>query len=370
MHEILNLVVDLARERMNSPAPAGVEIGAPVRTDERTLAWIDETFGGAWSSEAAAGRSIVARRAGSPVGFATIEPHGLTYSWLEGLAREPGVGVFGPFGVAPEERGKGVGRTLLGRALGELRVSGYRRAIIPAVGDERLARYYARCSNAELAERFDCATLLRPQRRTLVMASGNGSNFQAVLDAAREGAIPLEIVGLIVNSEAAHAIERARGAGIRATIVSWNREREPRAEYDARLLEAASAESPDLVLLLGWMHLLSRPFVAAFPEMFNLHPAFLPLDPARDDVVLPDGTRIPAFRGPRAVRDALNASAQWVGATLHRVTAATDRGPVMARRPLRVRPGEDEAHLMERVHAIERGVVRAGITRWLYERSG
>ena len=59
------------------------------------------------------------------------------------------------------------------------------------------------------------------------------------------------------------------------------------------------------MLLLGWMHLLSDSFVRAFPQMLNLHPAFLPLDPRRDDVVMPDGTQMPAFRGPRAVRDAL-----------------------------------------------------------------
>jgi phosphoribosylglycinamide formyltransferase-1 len=116
------------------------------------------------------------------------------------------------------------------------------------------------------------------------------------------------------------------------------------------------------------MHLLPVSFVRAFPELMNLHPAFLPLDPRRDDVVMPDGTAIPAFRGPRAVRDALAGSSRWVGATLHRVTGETDRGPVMARKPLRVRDGESEEELMERVHEIERGVVRAGVTRWLYER--
>ncbi len=144
--------------------------------------------------------------------------------------------------------------------------------------------------------------------------------------------------------------------------------RESRAEYDARLFAAAKTFEPDLILMLGWMHLLADSFVATFPELLNLHPAFLPLDAGRDDVALPDGSRISAFRGARAVRDALKASSRWAGATLHRVTAATDRGPVMARKPLRVTAAEDEGQLMERVHEIERGVVRAGATRWLYER--
>ena len=360
--------MDLSLERAIAPAPADVEIARPAPSDERTLAWIDETFGGTWSSEAYVGRSVVARRDGSPVGFATIDPQGLKFSWLHGLAREPGVGVFGPFGVAPCERGRGVGSALLGRALGALRESGYARAIVPAVGGERLAGYYAHVAGAQVAERFGRAALMRPRRRTLVLASGNGSNFAAVLDAVRGGTVPLDIVGLIANNESAYALERARAAGVSATVVSWDRERELRAEYDTRLLAAVKADEPDLVLLLGWMHLLSRSFVAEFPELLNLHPAFLPLDAARDDVVLPDGSHMPAFRGARAVRDALKASSAWVGATLHRVTGATDRGPVMARKPLRVKPGEDEAQLMERVHEIERGVVRAGVMRWLYER--
>lgn len=368
MPEILNLVVDLSLERALPPVPAGVEISAPAPTDERTLAWIDETFGGTWSCEAYLGRSIVARRGESPAGFATIHPQGLKFAWLDGLAREAGVGIFGPFGVAPQERGRGIGRALLNRSLDALRKEQFARAIVPGVSDERLAGYYTEHAGAEIAERLDRAALVRPRRRTLVLASGNGSNFQAVLDAARTGVLPLQIVGLIANNENAYAIERARAAGVSSMVVAWDRGRESRAEYDARLLFAAKTFEPDLVLMLGWMHLLADSFVAAFPELLNLHPAFLPLDAGRDDVTLPDGSRSPAFRGARAVHDALKASSGWVGATLHRVTGATDRGPVVARKPLRVNPGEEEGQLMERVHEIERGVVRAGVTRWLYER--
>ncbi len=367
MSEIRNLVVDLAAVRDAAQPPRGIELASPAAADERTLAWIDDTFGGWWSSEAYAGESIVALRDGAPVGFATIDPKGLQFSWLRGLAREPGVGIFGPFGVAPEERNLGVGRALLARALTALRERGYARALIPAVGDDRLVHYYRECADATVAERFERTELLKSAPRTLILASGNGGNFQAVLDAARSGKLPLEIVGLISNNRRAYAIERARAGGVPACVVDWDRQAESRAEYDARLLDAARSQSPSLVLLLGWMHLLAEPFVCAFPEMLNLHPAFLPLDPRRDAVALPDGTQTAAFRGPRAVRDALAASSNWVGATLHRVTAQTDRGPVMARKPLRVEPGEDEDHLMERVHAIEHRLVVAGITRWLYE---
>jgi phosphoribosylglycinamide formyltransferase-1 len=199
------------------------------------------------------------------------------------------------------------------------------------------------------------------------MASGNGSNFQAVADAVRSETLPIDIVALMSNNLHAFALVRARDAGIPSHVIAWNRRDESREQYDRHLLDAAAAERPDLVIMLGWMHLLSNSFVDAFAEIVNLHPAFLPLDPARDELTMPDGTQIPAFRGPRAVTDALAASSPWVGATLHRVTQATDRGPVLARKPVRVARGEEEAQLMERVHEIERGVVRSGLMRWLYE---
>jgi phosphoribosylglycinamide formyltransferase 1 len=363
---LYNLVVELG-EPFSTEAPAGVEIGAAGAADERTLAWIDDIFGGFWSSEARAGLNVVARRGDAPIGFATLEAKGLSFAWLEEIGRDPRLGILGPLGVAPDHRKGRLGTTLLRSALNALRERGYQRALIPAVGDEEIVRFYTDAVGARVRRRFQPDALYRPMRRTLVLASGNGSNFQAVVDATREGTLPLDIVALFGNNPHAYALVRARDAGVPSHLIAWNRAEEAREAYDARLLEDVMAERPDLVLLLGWMHLLSKAFVGNVGELLNLHPAFLPLDQDRDDVVMPDGTTIPAFRGPRAVRDALAASSKWVGATLHRVTNATDRGPVMARRPLRVMPGEEEPQLVERVHAVERGVVRAGITRWLYE---
>ncbi len=366
--ELCNLIVELDRRFPTDSLP-GIEIGPPGAADERVLAWIDATFGGFWSSEAAVGLTMVARRGEEPVGFATLDPKGPRFSWLDASSRDPQTGIFGPFGVALAERRRGIGTLLLHRALNALRERGHARALIPAVTDEALERYYADTVAARVAERFERTALYRRGRRALVMASGNGSNFQAVLDAARSGELPIEIVGLVSNNPRAFALERARSAGLSSVeAVAWNRAEEPRASYDARLLDSVRAHRADLVLLLGWMHLLDASFVRAFPEVLNLHPAFLPLDPQRDVVVMPDGSRIPAFRGPHAVRDALAAASPWVGATLHRVTASTDRGPVMARAPLWVEPDEDEEHLTQRVHALERRVVRAGIVRWLCER--
>lgn len=367
MSPLYNLVVDLDRTFETTPM-GDIHITLEDRADEPMLAWIDEAFGGSWSSEANAGANVVARRNGVPIGFAAFDGVGLSFAWLKGLAAEAGVGLFGPVGVAQAERNGGLGTSLVRRALDGLRQRGYARALIPAVGDEQLIRFYADAAGARVAERFERAALYRSGRRTLVLASGNGTNFQALVDAIAGQRLPIELAALLSNNAAAFALTRARNAGIAAHAIVWDRRMERREQYDARLFEAAKGHAPDLVLLLGWMHLLSASFVRAFPEMLNLHPAFLPLDPSRDDVAMADGTRIPAFRGPHAVRDALRASSPWVGATLHRVTEQTDRGLVMTRKPLAVERGEEEEHLMERVHAVERGVVRSGIRRWLYER--
>ncbi len=371
MSSLVNLIVELDDRWVSSPESLpGVAVATQSPADDRTLAWIDDAFGGSWSSEAYAGSSVVARRGGAPVGFATFDAKGLKFAWLRGLARERGVGLFGPFGLTLEERAGGLGNHLLARALGALRERGYARALIAAVGDERLIRYYANAAGARVAERFDRAALLGPRARTLVMASGEGSNFQAVIDAVREGSLPLDLVALVSNNPQARAIERARSAGIGSVeVLSWNRTGETRDAYDTRLFEAVAAQRPELVLLLGWMHLLPESFVRAFPNALNIHPAFLPLDPQSDEVVLPDGTSMPAFRGPRAVRDALAAASDWTGATLHRVTPATDRGPVLVRKPMRIQPAERQAGVMERLHRIEHRLVTAGITRWLFERT-
>ncbi|MBV8197212.1 MAG: GNAT family N-acetyltransferase, partial [Candidatus Eremiobacteraeota bacterium] len=183
MRELFNLIVDLSELCEGAEPSSGIAIDGPAAAGERSLAWIDATFGGWWSSEANAGANLVARRGEELRGFATIDPRGLQFSWLQGLARERDVGVFGPFGVAPEERGVGLGRALLERSLRELQTRGYSRALICAVGDERLIRYYGERAGATVAERYDVGALTRPRRRTVVLASGNGTNLQSVLDA-------------------------------------------------------------------------------------------------------------------------------------------------------------------------------------------
>lgn len=370
-----NLVVDLderydaervARERRTLESmglTVAIHHGAP----DRVLAWIDDAFGGTWSSEANLGSNVVASRDGKPRGFATFDPHGLRFAWLRGVAAEEGTGVFGPFGVIPDERGTELGPALLAIALCELRARGYARAVICAVGAEALVAYYARHSGARIAEEFDPLQFIGRPPRTVILASGSGTNAQSVIDDVKAG-LPLNLVGVVSNRADAFVLERAKRAGTGAETVVWERTQQSRKEYDDALLSRVAAFEPELILLLGWMHLLDVRFVTAFPELLNIHPAFLPLDSSRDIVGMPDGREIAAYRGARAVRDALADSSHWVGATMHGVTIETDRGPVFARRPLHVSEGEDESAVLQRLHPLEHDVVRASVRRWLYER--
>jgi len=382
---MVNLLVDLDERRFGADALAsalrGIEAagydatrGYSTESEGGSLgAWIDDVFGGAWSSEADAGASVVASRAGEYAGFATYDPKGLQFGWLRGLGAAPDVGIFGPFGVAPAHRKSGIGPHLLVAALASLKKRGYGRALIPAVGEEKLVEYYTEHSGARVVETHDKRSFFAHTYRTLVLASGNGSNFQAVLDASREGRLPLDVTAVVCNRAGAYVLERAEAASVPGGIVVWDRAVESRATFDRRLLEAVRGIEPELVLLLGWMHLFDDAFVRQFGERaINIHPAYLPLDQNEDVVAVPmrgggDGEQ-PAFRGARALRDALAAGAKWTGATAHMLGAATDRGRVLVRKPLLLPEGVDLATAIDLLRPVEQKVVAGGIMRWVYER--
>jgi len=382
MNEMVNLLVDLDERRFGADALAGALRGieaagyaAEVIPGYRKFtAWIDDVFGGTWSSEAHASRNVVAFRDDGRgySGFASFDPvfgdEPLRFRWLRGLASEPGVGIFGPFGVAPEYRGSGIGPHLLVAALAGLRKRGYARALIPAVGEEKLVEYYTLHSGARVVETFEKASFREHRYRTVVLASGNGTHFQAALDASLEGRLPLDIVAMICNRTDAPVRARAQAGGVRDDVLARDRAGESRAAYDARVLRAVTGEEPELVLLLGWMHLFDDAFVRAFGDRaINIHPAYLPLDQTEAMVMFPDGSDAPAFRGARAIQDALAHGGGWAGATSHTLSLEADSGRVLVRKPLRLPDGADLATAIELLRPVEQKVVAGGIMRWVYE---
>ncbi len=110
-------------------------------------------------------------------------------------------------------------------------------------------------------------------KRLVVMASGNGSNLQAIIDACAEGRIPAVVTAVVSDNSDAFALRRADAAGIPAVHIG-RRPGESRADYDARLADLVSGFDPDWVVLAGWMRLLTMNFLGWFPGMVvNLHPA-------------------------------------------------------------------------------------------------
>ncbi len=373
MNQMVNLAVDLHAPQFDAQALAqaltsiealGYAVERDVRS-ERLAAWIDQQFSGTWGAESHAGYNVVVSRGGDFAGFATYDAQGLRFSWLRGAGSQAGTGIFGPFGVHPEHRGSGIGPHLLVAALASLRERAYERALIPAVGEEKLVEYYTKHSGAEVIERFDKARWQQRRFRTVVFASGNGTNFQSVIDAVQQNRLPLDLAALITNRGDAFALERARRAGIARAVLPWDRKAQSREQYDAALIELVRREQPELILLLGWMHLLPPAFFDEFEHAINIHPAYLPFDQSCDEVTFPDGTVTPAFRGARAVADALALECKWVGASSHLVTLDADRGPVLTRKPLRVQ-GEIDA-VMAALHPFEHRVLASGIMRWVYE---
>jgi len=337
------------------------------RADDRLAAWIDWQFPPSWWSSEARVADVWYALApdGDIAGFAAFDPQGLRFPWLRAYRDRPDVGIFGPYGVAPGHRSTGIGDALLAAGLASLRRKGYAHALIPAVGPERLILMYQTRARARVVDEFDYDA---PRRhRTVILASGGGTNAQNVIDAVNAGRLPLELVALIANSDDAFVLQRARRADLAHHAIVWDREGESRAAYDVRIIETVAAAEPELILLLGWMHLLSNEFLMRFADVLNVHPAYLPFDSDADDVTMPDGSRVPAFRGAHAIRDALAAGVTWSGASVHRVTERTDRGTVLVRTPLRLEAIDDHESFVRAIRPLEHGAVLSAVRRWVFE---
>ena len=213
-----------------------------------------------------------------------------------------------------------------------------------------------------------------------VLLSGSGSNLQALLDAQDAGSLGAE-VGLVLSDRAdAYGLQRALGRSIPTAFVPLPRVAGPpaaraaaRADWERRLLGVLNTFAYDLVLLSGFMRVLSADFLAGCrAPVLNQHPALLP-DPGHpfdasaasggDTVTTSAGIVIPALRGAHVVADALRRGLPVTGCTIHRVTPAVDDGPVLARAEVPILPGDDEAALHERIKAAERRLLVEVIAR-------
>ena len=171
--------------------------------------------------------------------------------------------------------------------------------------------------------------------RIVVLASGAGTNLQAILDKlhGRDG---IEVVGVGSDKPGARALDRGRVAGL-ATAVFPGDEHSDREARDAAMGNWIESLRPDLVVLAGYMQLLSAGFVARFRNrIVNIHPALLP-----------------AFPGLDAIGQALEAGVEVTGVTVHLVDEGVDTGPPLLQRQVPVPSGRDRGELEAALHAVE-----------------
>jgi phosphoribosylglycinamide formyltransferase-1 len=179
------------------------------------------------------------------------------------------------------------------------------------------------------------------QARVAVLASGAGTNLQALLDDDATG----PWVALVVSDRGdAGALERARARDVEAVFLDPAAERD-RAAFDRALLELLRDRSIDVVALAGFMRIVGRDLVHAFAgRMLNVHPALLP-----------------AFPGANSVADALAWGVKVTGVTVHFVDEEVDHGPIVFQEAIAVLPGDDWDSLEARVHEVEHRLFPAAV---------
>lgn len=172
--------------------------------------------------------------------------------------------------------------------------------------------------------------------RVAVFASGNGSNFQVLIDRVRSGALDVRLELLVSDKPQSRAVARAREAGI-DTFVFSPKDYPSREAYETEILAELNRRGIDLVVLAGYMRLLTNVLVEPYyGRMINLHPALLP-----------------SFKGARAVADALRCGVKVTGCTVHFVSLEMDSGPIIAQQAVEVREDDSEETLAARIHAAE-----------------
>ncbi|GAB4277614.1 MAG: phosphoribosylglycinamide formyltransferase [Coriobacteriia bacterium] len=181
-----------------------------------------------------------------------------------------------------------------------------------------------------------------------VLISGSGTNLQAIMDACAEGRIDGEVVVVISDKEAAYGLERARKAGVDAVWIDRGEKGSPR-DFNGAILEELKARQVDLVVMAGYMRLLGREVLRAYPHaVLNIHPALLP-----------------SFPGASGIDDAWAYGVKVTGVTVHFADEEFDTGPIIAQRAVEVREDDTRETLEARIHEVEHEIYPQVIQWWI-----
>ncbi|GHG02162.1 phosphoribosylglycinamide formyltransferase [Thalassotalea marina] len=172
--------------------------------------------------------------------------------------------------------------------------------------------------------------------RILVLISGSGSNLQAIIDASQESQYPGDVIGVISNKADAYGLVRAENAAIPHSVLS-HKSFASREEYDNALIEMINGYQPDLIVLAGFMRILTENFVNTFSgKLLNIHPSLLP-----------------KYQGLNTHQRAIDAGDDTHGVSVHFVTEELDGGPVILQAKVPVFPEDTAELLAQRVHEQE-----------------
>jgi len=169
-----------------------------------------------------------------------------------------------------------------------------------------------------------------------VFCSGNGSNFQAIVEAGKKGLFNGKIALMVCDNPKAYAIERAKKESIK-TFVIEKANFPSKDEFEKAIIAQLEKEKIELICLAGYMRLLTSSFIKKYRDrILNVHPALLP-----------------SFKGTKAIRDAIENSVKVTGVTVHFVNEEMDSGPIILQEAVKIGPEDTEETLAERIHALE-----------------
>lgn len=190
-------------------------------------------------------------------------------------------------------------------------------------------------------------------RNIAVLASGNGSNFQAIVEAVERGKIKANLKLLVSDNPKAYCLERAVKSGVKAFIAD-RRDFTDRKHFEEQIILKLKSEKIDLIVLAGFMRLLSAEFIGKYRgRILNIHPSLLP-----------------AFKGARAIKDAFEYGVKVGGVTVHFVDEETDHGPIILQEPLEIKPGWNPKELENNIHILEHKIYPEAIRLFLEGRLG
>ena len=196
-------------------------------------------------------------------------------------------------------------------------------------------------------------TLSYPKLKLGVLASGNGSNFEAIMAAIDRSELDAEVTVVICNNPGANVLERAARWSI-PTVLLNHREFESRGALDDAIVQTLRDHNADWVIMAGWMRRVTQHLIDAFTgRLLNIHPSLLP-----------------SFPGLHAVQQALDAGVMVAGCTVHQVELAVDSGPIIMQAVVPVLPGDTEETLQTRIQIQEHRIFPAAIALAAHHRAG